>query len=444
MPRSTTTGSRPRRTHISFHYTCPYAQTCSRSFRNKAGLTSHIRSQHRANFSSALQDRDSSAAQSTSDSSSENIDGAEISNCNNHRVSISPGVSNRDSPVPVNESSTETQADGAHEPQKIRRVFHPHLDGKPCNAKGEYLPEKSPPPARAHPAMNDWSPFRDRVEFETAELLYKRSQMPAGEINALLDLWAASLLQYNGHPPFADHRDLYATIDSTTLGGTKWDSFELQYSGELPVSGETPEWMTKHYEVVFRDVRELAREMLANPDYHTEMDSAPFREFDANGERRFEDFMSGDWSWQQADRIAQDPNTHGAMFVPWIMGSDKTTVSVATGQNEYYPLYGSIGNVRNGVRRAHRDALVLIGFLAIPKTDKKHASDARFRKFRRQLFHTSLSQILQSLKPGMSTPEVALCSDGHYRRVIYGLGPYIADYPEQALLACIVQGWCPK
>jgi hypothetical protein len=28
--------------------------------------------------------------------------------------------------------------------------------------------------------------------------------------------------------------------------------------------------------------------------------------------------------------------------------------------------------------------------------------------------------------------------------VIYGLGPYIADYPEQALLACIVQNWCPK
>ncbi len=51
------------------------------------------------------------------------------------------------------------------------------------------------------------------------------------------------------------------------------------------------------------------------------------------------------------------------------MGSDKTTVSVATGQNEYYPLYGSIGNVRNGVRRAHRDALVLIGFLAIPKSE---------------------------------------------------------------------------
>lgn len=70
---------------------------------------------------------------------------------------------------------------------------------------------------------------------------------------------------------------------------------------------------------------------------------------------------------QSKDKIAEDPNTHGAMFVPIILGSDKTTVSVATGNNEYYPLYLSLGNVRNNVRRAHRDALVLVAFLAIPK-----------------------------------------------------------------------------
>jgi hypothetical protein len=67
------------------------------------------------------------------------------------------------------------------------------------------------------------------------------------------------------------------------------------------------------------------------------------------------------------DIIAEDPNTHGAMFVPIILGSDKTTVSVATGDTGYYPLYASIGNVHNALRRAHRNALVLIGFLAVPK-----------------------------------------------------------------------------
>jgi hypothetical protein len=64
--------------------------------------------------------------------------------------------------------------------------------------------------------------------------------------------------------------------------------------------------------------------------------------------------------------------------------------------------------------------------------------------FRRQLFHSSLVAILEPLRHGMTIPEVTRCPDGHFRRVLYGIGPYIADYPEQALLASIVQGWCPK
>jgi hypothetical protein len=67
--------------------------------------------------------------------------------------------------------------------------------------------------------------------------------------------------------------------------------------------------------------------------------------------------------------IAEDPITDGSMFVPIILGSDKTTVSVATGNNEYYPVYLSIGNIHNNVRRAHRNGVVLLGFLAIPKSN---------------------------------------------------------------------------
>ena len=48
------------------------------------------------------------------------------------------------------------------------------------------------------------------------------------------------------------------------------------------------------------------------------------------------------------------------------------------------------------------------------------------------------------LHNSMTKPEVAKCPDGHFRRVLYVLGPYIADYPEQVLLTGIVAGWCPK
>ena len=42
----------------------------------------------------------------------------------------------------------------------------------------------------------------------------------------------------------------------------------------------------------------------------------------------------------------------------------------------------------------------------------------------------------------MTKPEVVRCYDGHFRRAVYGLGPYIADYQEQILVMCVVQGWC--
>ena len=72
-------------------------------------------------------------------------------------------------------------------------------------------------------------------------------------------------------------------------------------------------------------------------------------------------------SLQRQNEISKDPAMHGALFVPIILGSDKTTVSVATGQNDYYPIYISTGNVHNTVHCAHHNAVSLLGFLSIAK-----------------------------------------------------------------------------
>ena len=147
------------------------------------------------------------------------------------------------------------------------------------------------------------------------------------------------------------------------------------------------------------------------------------------------------------------------MLIPIIISSDKTTVSIGTGQNEYWPVYLSIGNIHNNIRHAHRNSAVLLGFLAIPKrkslywlfsilttllADKQSVNDLKFHEFLCQLFHTSLSMILEPLCPAMTTPKVVRCPDNHFRRAMYSLGVYVGDYPEQALLANIVQGWCAK
>ena len=53
--------------------------------------------------------------------------------------------------------------------------------------------------------------------------------------------------------------------------------------------------------------------------------------------------------------------------MPVIAGSDKTTVSVATGNQDFHPVYVSPGNLTNVARRGHVFGLTLGAFLPIPK-----------------------------------------------------------------------------
>ena len=64
-----------------------------------------------------------------------------------------------------------------------------------------------------------------------------------------------------------------------------------------------------------------------------------------------------------------DPEMHGAMLTPVVLSADKTTVSVMTGHQQFHPLYMSLGKIHNEMRRAHRNAVIPIAFLAIPKRE---------------------------------------------------------------------------
>lgn len=76
--------------------------------------------------------------------------------------------------------------------------------------------------------------------------------------------------------------------------------------------------------------------------------------------------------------------------------------------------------------------------------DRKDNKDPEFRTFKKQLFHQALSAVFSSLKPAMSKPVIRRCPDSQFRRVIYDFAAFIGDYPEQVVLAGIVQGWCAK
>ena len=58
----------------------------------------------------------------------------------------------------------------------------------------------------------------------------------------------------------------------------------------------------------------------------------------------------------------------GSVLVPVIAGSDKTIVSVATGHQEYHPVYVGAGNMDNTTRRLHSLGMEPVALLPIPKS----------------------------------------------------------------------------
>jgi len=128
--------------------------------------------------------------------------------------------------------------------------------------------------------------------------------------------------------------------------------------------------------------------IVKNPDFKDDISYTPYHKWeeysDGTDSHHWCDLMSVNWAWNQAvwapefyctcllihvqDIITQDPEIHGSTFIPIILSSDKMTVSVVTRQNDYYPLYLSVGNIHNNICCAHRNALVLVGFLAITKS----------------------------------------------------------------------------
>ncbi|KAJ6574091.1 hypothetical protein B0H19DRAFT_1341063 [Mycena capillaripes] len=392
---------------------CPWPG-CPERFKSHGGVTYHVNSVHRiSNTVTVIAPLNPSPSLTPEPGSNYDYDDGDLP------------------PTPPNHSPEPE----AQLPPRPKKNYHPFLNARPCDENREFLPDGAPPPPRTAAAMDDWTPYDDQVQFELADFLFRKVQMSSKNIDQLLEMWALSMMKHEDLGPFQDYKHIYDTIDATSC-------FQKEPFNPAP---DAPAWARQQYEIWYRDPDVVIANMLDNPDFDGAFDTTPYVHLDAQGRRHWSDFMSANFAWCHCDQIyADDPTTEGSMYTPISFGSDKTTVSVATGDVEYHPAYISLGNPHNSMRRAHRNTVMPFAFLAIPKSDRKYDNDPAFRKFKRQLYHASLAAILATLKPGMKKPVVRRCPDGHFRRVIYDFGPFIADYPEQVMLAGIVQNWCAK
>jgi hypothetical protein len=149
--------------------------------------------------------------------------------------------------------------------------------------------------------LDDWTPFESCSAFKLAEFLYKRDKMSAGKIDELLEIMS-EMGTSGDQPLFLDHEDIYRTIDAIPICGTPWQSFTFMYEGPKPTI-DVPKWMDAEYTIWFRDPHQLFLNMLKNPDFVDLFDYAPYRQYDKQGNRQYEHFMTGDWAWSQAVRV---------------------------------------------------------------------------------------------------------------------------------------------
>ncbi|KAG1734399.1 uncharacterized protein EDB91DRAFT_1238423 [Suillus paluster] len=199
--------------------------------------------------------------------------------------------------------------------------------------------------------------------------------------------------------------------------------------------------LTEQHELWQRNPVECVRDLIGNPAFKDYLSYVPEKVYaDAQGKMQvYDEMWTGDWWWNMQEHLPS-----GAVVALVILTSDKTNLTQFCGDKAAWPIYLTIGNIKKDIRRQpSKHATVLIGYLPISKM-LHFKDDEGWQIGRYRLFHNCMQLVTKPLVDASRHRVDMICADGNIRRIHPILTAYIADHPEQCLIACCKENHCPR
>ncbi|KAG8730719.1 hypothetical protein FRC10_002397, partial [Ceratobasidium sp. 414] len=272
--------------------------------------------------------------------------------------------------------------------------------------------------------LPDW-PFADFLEFEFVKWMVVNDISQTAR-DKLIKLPIMERCQLS----FSSNYALNKLLDKLPSAGPRWTRIQRTITGTLKDT-KGANFLKEEIEIWVRDIVEVIKELIGNMAYGNKLVFVPQR-VEINNDpsrRKIDEMWTADW-WMRIQNLLPP----GATVVPIILSSDATQLTNFSGGKSAWPVYITIGNIPKSIRaKVNSYSTLLLAYLPVPKLQCFPAKERGDQKAR--IFHESMAQILDPLlTAGVDGVEMN-CGDGYVRHCYPILAAYIADNPEQTMIA---------